>query len=97
MRILKSRQGLRVRRRLHVVSPGGNGLRVAQDFLDQQRHEQFAVQPSLGAVVIVLGQMPEPGQRLEAFEDQLDLPAQAAPFQHVGCRKRLRRVGRKRQ
>ena len=36
---LKSRQGLWVRRRLDVVSPGGNGARVAQDFFDQQRHE----------------------------------------------------------
>ena len=75
-----SRQGLWGRRRRQFVSPGGNGAGVVDQLVDQQCYEQFSVQPGAGAVVVALGQVAEPGQRLEALEDQLDLPAQAVPF-----------------
>ena len=51
----KSRQALRGRRRAQAVSPGGNGGRVADQLLHQQSHEQLAVQPGPGAVLVVLG------------------------------------------
>ena len=63
---LKSRHGLRGRRRRHVVAPGGNRAGVVNQLLDQQRHEELAVEPRLGAVVVVLRQVPQLGQRLES-------------------------------
>ena len=63
---LKSRHALRGRRGRHVVAPGGNRAGVVEQLLHQQRHEQFPVEPRLGAVVVVLRQVPQLGQRLEA-------------------------------
>ena len=53
---------------------------MVDQLVDQQCYEQFSVQPGAGAVVVALGQVAEPGQRLEALEDEFDLPAQAVPF-----------------
>ena len=77
----KPRQGLR-RRVCHGASPGGNGAGVAHQLLRQQRHEELAVEPGAGAVVLALGQVAELRQRLEALEDELDLPADAVPVEH---------------
>ena len=54
----KSRHALCGRWCRQAVSPGGNGGGVADQLLHQQRHEQLAVQPGLGAVLVVLGQVP---------------------------------------
>ena len=79
----ESRQALRGRRRPQLVSPGGNSAGVADEFLHQQGHEQLPVQPGPGAVLVVLGQMAEFSQRLEALEHQFDLPPRAIPLEHV--------------
>ncbi len=71
----KSRHALGGRFRCPAVSPGGNSACVGDQLLHQQSHEQLAVEPSLGAFVVALGQMPELRQRFEALEDELDLPA----------------------
>ena len=66
-------------------SPGGSGGKgrgVAEGLLDQQGRQQFAVQPRLGADGVALRQMAQPGQRLEALEHELHLPAQAVPVQN---------------
>ena len=78
-----SRHGLWGLHRRQLVSPGGSCAGVVDQLVDQQRHQEFAVEPGAGAVVVVLGQMAEPGERLEAPEDRLDLPAQAVPFENL--------------
>ena len=57
---------------------------MVDQLLHQQRHEQFPVEPCLGAVVVVLRHVPQLGQRLEALDHQFDLLAQGIPLQHVG-------------
>ena len=90
----KSRQALGGRRWRQMVSPRGKGERVADQFLDQQGHEQFPVEPGLGALVIPFGQRPPLRQGLEALENQFHLPAQAVPPQDPlggkGCGRRCR-------
>src|SRR5690606_12395786 len=44
--------------------------------------EELAVEPCLGAFVVVLGQMPQLGDLLEALENKLDLPANSIPLHH---------------
>ena len=48
------RHALGLRRRRHVVAPGADRAGVVDQLLHQQRHEQFPVEPRLGAVVVVL-------------------------------------------
>ena len=49
---------------------------MAHELFGEQRHEQFAVYPSVGAVLVVLRQMTKCGQRLEALERKFVLPSQ---------------------
>ena len=57
---------------------------MRDQLLRQKRDEQLAEEPGLGAVVAVLGQMPELRERFESLEHQFDLPARAVPVQHLG-------------
>ncbi len=59
---------------------------MADQILHQKCHRQLAVEPGHGAVGVVLGQVPELRQGLEALEDKLDLPAGAVPLQNVRVR-----------
>ena len=90
----KSRQALGGRFRLQVVSPGGNGAGVAYEFFHQQGHEQLPVQPSPGALLVMLGQMAQFCERLEALENQFDLPTRAVPLEHFHSAELGHREGR---
>lgn len=70
-----SRQRLGACRERQVVSPGGKGASVLNEFLRQKGDEQFPIKPGLGALLIVFRQVAELGNLLKALEDQFDLPA----------------------
>ena len=78
-----SRQGLWSLWRYQVVSSGGNGAGMTDQLVRQQRHEEFSVEPGAGACVVMLGQVAQLRQGLEAFGDRFDLPSQAVPFQNL--------------
>ena len=78
-----SRQGLGVLRRRQFVSPGGKGAGVPDCLVGEQGEEELAVEPGAGALGIALGQVAKPGQRFQALEDKLDLPAQAVAFENL--------------
>jgi hypothetical protein len=42
---------------------------MRQELLGQQRHEQFAVEPGLGAVVLALGQVAQLHDLFQALKD----------------------------
>lgn len=50
---------------------GGAGM--TDQLVRRQRHKELAAEPGAGALVIVLGQVSRPRQRLKAFEGQFDL------------------------
>ena len=76
-----SRQGLWGRVDVHFVSPGGKRRGMAGEFLGHQGDEKFAVEPGLRALVVVLWQVAQLGDLLEALEYKFDLPADAIPLQ----------------
>lgn len=83
-RRLISRHSLRLRRaRLNEVSPGGNGVEHTDQALNQKRNQQLALEPCLGGDIVVLLQVSEENQRLEALEVELDLPSQAIDAQYA--------------
>ena len=90
----KPRHALCVRCSVQMVPPEGNGAGLADQFLDQQRGAQLPVQPRPSAFVVVFGQMAQSGERLEAPENELHLPSDAVPFQHLSGVKPGFREGR---
>src|SRR3974377_1307679 len=83
--------------RRDAVSPGGKRARLRQDLVGQQRHEQLAIQPGLGAFFILLGQVTQLSDLLEAFENQFDLPPKSVPLQDQNGRELLLWKGRQHQ
>ena len=79
---LNSRHGLEMRRVLHDVSPGGNKFRSDNELFSQECNKELPIEPGLCALRVLLGQVTEIGDLLEALEDQFDLPSQAIPFQN---------------
>src|SRR6516165_6391997 len=79
---------------LQAVSPGGKRACLRQNLVSQQRHEQLAIQPGGRTFLILLGQVTQLSDLLEAFENQFDLPAEAVPFQDQGRRELLLWKGR---
>src|SRR5271157_4296988 len=77
-----------------AVAPGGNSASYPNQFLAQQRHKQLSIQPCPAALVILFGNMAQLNERFEAFEYQLDLPAQSVTLQHLaGGSSTLRQSG----
>src|SRR6516162_646219 len=79
---------------VQAVSPGGKRACLRQNLVSQQRHEQLAIQPGGRTFLILLGQVTQLSDLLEAFENQFDLPAEAVPFQDQGRRELLLWKGR---
>src|SRR5262245_38539478 len=79
----------RLRWAIQLVAPGGKSLRFAEDAFQQQGYQYLAVQPGPATRVGLLGQLPQPQDRLHPLEAQLDLPSAAIPLQHAGRREDL--------
>src|SRR5882672_1465342 len=75
-----SRQWLR---RLDLESPGGKKARLAQEALDEQDRQQFALDPGARRSVAALGHVPEPQQGLQALEADFDLPPRAIEIEDL--------------
>ena len=88
-----SRHRLRRRLVLEGIAPGGKCVCLPDHLLGQQGDQQFPVQPGFGAVIMVLGQVPQFGDLFESFENQFDLPAEPIPFQHHSSWKSVFRPG----
>lgn len=79
---------------MQVVSLGRNGAGMADELLGEQRHEQLAVEPGLGAVLVVFPQMTQLRQRFDALERQFDLPSEPVALEdHVGIEIAFREGG----
>src|SRR5581483_5788884 len=77
-----SRQWLR--RNIQLVAPGGKMLGFVEQSFQQQRYQQFPMQPGATTVRSLLGQLAQAEDRFHAFESQFDLPPTAVPMQHSG-------------
>ena len=88
---IEDRSGPRHRHRrcrwTHVVSPGGNRRRIADELFRNKGNEELAVEPRLGALVVLFRQVAQLSYLLEAFEYEFDLPSDAIPLEHVLRRK----------
>jgi len=69
--------------RFRTSYPQGKTTRALDEAFGDKGHKEFSIQPCLGALLILLGEMSQLGQLLEALEDQLDLPAQAVDLQDL--------------
>ena len=65
------------------MAPGGNVAPNADEFLCEQSDKQFPIQPSTGTAVIVLGNVSNPGEALQPFKQQFDLPAHTVQLQNI--------------
>src|SRR5205807_5428080 len=81
----------RLRRAAQLVTPGGKMLGLVEQSLQQQRHQQLAVQPGTATVLPLLRQLPQPQDRFHPLETKFDLPAAAVPVQHRRRGQRPRR------
>ena len=63
-----SRHGLRTRLFVERIPPGGKCVCLLDHFFRQQGDQELAVQPGCGAVIVVLGQVPQFGNLFETLE-----------------------------
>jgi hypothetical protein len=83
---LNSRDGLHGPPRREWVARGGNIAPDADQFLCQERDQQFSIKPSTGTAVVMLGHVPKLGKALQSLKHQLNLPTHAVRSQNVGRR-----------
>src|SRR3954471_8651262 len=72
----------RLRRGCQLVAPGGKMLGVVEQSVQQQGHQQLAVQPGTTTIISPLRQLPQSEDRFHPLETQFDLPAAAIPGQN---------------
>src|SRR5215217_4205324 len=72
----------RLRRSCQLVAPGGKMLGVVEQSVQQQRHQQLAVQPGTTAVIPPLRQISQAEDRFHPLEAQFNLPTAAIPGQN---------------
>lgn len=89
---LNSRDGLYGPRRREWVTRGGNIAPDADQFLCQERDQQFPIKPSTGTAVVMLGHVPQLGEALQSLKHQLNLPTHTVKSQNV--RRRTTGAGR---
>ena len=91
----RQRQRLRLRCFADRVSPGEKSLPFAYEELDEKGHEQLAMEPGLGCLLIRFSQVAEPDYRFESLEYKFYLPSAAVHFQHVARSEQFRGQGGK--
>ena len=77
---MNSRQWLR---RREFESPGRKKMGFGNKPFDEQGSQQFAFYPGPRGIVVALGNVSKPKERLEALEAQLDLPASAVEIKNI--------------
>ena len=77
------------------ISPGGKIACVRDEFFCEEGDEELSIEPSLRAVLVVLGEVAQFGELLEAFKKQLNLPAEAVVLQDARSRELVGRKARK--
>lgn len=75
------------------MARGGNITPDANQFLCQERDQQFPIKPSSGTPVVMLGHVAQLGEALQSLKHQLNLPRCAVRSQNV--RRRTGGAGRK--
>src|SRR5512137_2290913 len=91
---VNSRQALRrLQSVCDFVAPGGKRASLLDQLLGEQGHKQLPIQPSLGALRVALGQLPDLRNLFEALKHQFDLPTEPVELQNdfqgkLRCRER---------